>query len=588
MKQKVILSMFIVVLVLMFPWCGGEKEGKPNILLITIDTLRRDHLGVYGYPRETSPFIDRLAKKGVMFKHAITPIPVTAPSHASILTSLHPLTHGVTTNAADLTRNVQTAAEIFKKNGYYTIGTVAVKILAKKYHFSQGFDSFSDTWDEKTRFDKLFYRGARSVNESLLKQIDAYLADHNQKHKPLFLWVHYFDPHFPYEERENITFKNELPDRKNNKWINRYDKEIRYTDYHIKELYHFLEKKGITRHLVTCITADHGEHFFEHGLTYSHGDFYSETTFVPLIFHGYGIPENKVIDTYVSTMDIAVTLLAAANLSFDSPTEGINLTDWFHKPSVHRDRKLLVIGNPQSVKSLQLLGYPFDYILNFDYHYKHWFISGKSGIPIAENRFKPIAEKRIKTKENTLQIFFPQAFNKGLNYAVIQADIKKNNGLFVQIKMLPYSFTQKINVSTELNHLTIIYPVTILDRIIINLELNKGTSMENFRYALFSDKEFTGSIEPGRIINNKFFKELLSLRKKKSSDEFFDLSNDIKMETNRVDIKKFKSTILEYKKLIYRVVTYYHKKKKALLKGNLTNQKMTAEEKNMLKSLGYL
>jgi arylsulfatase A-like enzyme len=584
---KTVFSLLLVV-VLLFTSCGKGKKVKPNILLITIDTLRRDHLGVYGYPRNTSPFIDELARSGVRFKHAITPIPSTAPSHASILTSLHPLTHGVTTNAAYLTPKVQTIAEVLKNNGYYTIGAVAVKILAKKYHFSQGFDSFSDIWDKKTKFNRLFYRGAKSVNESLFNQIDTYLSNHNYQEKPLFIWVHYFDPHFPYEEREDITFKNELQDRKNNNWIKRYDKEIRYTDSHIKELYNYLGKKGITRRLVTCITADHGEHFFEHGLTYSHGDFYSETTFVPLIFHGYCIPKHIVIDTYVSTLDIAVTLLSFANLSFDYPSEGINLLEWTRKPVLRRDRKLLVIGNPQSAKSLQLIGYPFDYILNFDCHYQNWFIAGDTVIPIDKGRFKPLNEKRIKIKENTLQVFFPQVFKKGLSYAVFQADIKKNTGLFVQIKMLPYSFTKKIEISKTLNHLTIIYPVTILDRIIFNLELNKGTSLDNFSYAVILKKEFTDSIVLERKIDNKIFKELVSLRKKKNCDEFFNLINDVQMESNLVETRKFKSTILEYKELIYGVVEYYHKKKKALLKGTTINEKLTGEKKKMLKSLGYL
>ncbi len=152
-KWMVLLLMFI----LFFPSCG--KRGiKPDIILITIDTLRRDHLGAYGYPRQTSPFIDSLAKKGVIFKKVVTPIPATSGSHASILTSLHPLTHQVTANALPLSSNVRTIAEVMKANGYYTIGAVAVKILSRKYKFSRGFDSFSDKWD-KTKDSKWRCRG---------------------------------------------------------------------------------------------------------------------------------------------------------------------------------------------------------------------------------------------------------------------------------------------------------------------------------------------------------------------------------------------------------------------------------------------
>ncbi|MCU0288621.1 MAG: sulfatase-like hydrolase/transferase [Acidobacteria bacterium] len=113
-----------------------KKVDKPNILLITIDTLRRDHLGCYGYSLDTSPFIDQLAKNGVVFKNTITPIPLTDGSHATILTSLHPLTHQVIRNATSLKDKVETIAEILKKNGYYTIGTIAAFHLSSKYKFS--------------------------------------------------------------------------------------------------------------------------------------------------------------------------------------------------------------------------------------------------------------------------------------------------------------------------------------------------------------------------------------------------------------------------------------------------------------------
>lgn len=141
MLKKIILVLVILTQILLFSSCGSEKI-KPNILLITIDTLRRDHLSCYGYPRETSPFIDQLARNGLMFRHVITPQPQTSGGHASILTSLHPLTHGVTFNRLSLNHNVQTIAEVLKKNGYYTIGAIAVKLLSGKTTFLPGFRFF--------------------------------------------------------------------------------------------------------------------------------------------------------------------------------------------------------------------------------------------------------------------------------------------------------------------------------------------------------------------------------------------------------------------------------------------------------------
>jgi arylsulfatase A-like enzyme len=121
-RRSFLIFLLSWLVLLLFTSCSKQK-AKPNILLVTIDTLRRDHPGIYGYPRETSPFIDHLAKNGVMFRHVITPIAITAASHASILTSLHPLTHLCIKNGSPLPQKVQTIAEVLRKNGYYTIKT---------------------------------------------------------------------------------------------------------------------------------------------------------------------------------------------------------------------------------------------------------------------------------------------------------------------------------------------------------------------------------------------------------------------------------------------------------------------------------
>ncbi len=188
--KKHLLLWGIFVFILVLPNCKKE-EVKPNILLVTIDTLRSDHLGCYGYPLETSPFIDQLAQQGVVYKNTVTPLPLTDGSHASILTSLHPLTHQVLKNATALDMRIETIAEVLKKNGYYTIGAVAVYHLSGKYKFAQGFDSFSDRWDKGIDRQQNWQRFADSVNQSLFIQINEYLEKH--KNKPLFIWVHYYD-----------------------------------------------------------------------------------------------------------------------------------------------------------------------------------------------------------------------------------------------------------------------------------------------------------------------------------------------------------------------------------------------------------
>lgn len=590
MRYKSILILAILIMILILPFCGKGKDVKPNILLITIDTLRRDHLGVYGYPRETSPFIDRLAGEGMMFKHAITPIPSTAPSHASILTSLHPLTHGVTGNAAPLTDKAQTIAEVLKQNGYYTIGTVAVAFLSAEYNFSQGFDSFSDEWEEKPDINSSFDRIAESVNESLFQQVDEYLLKQKDKNKPLFIWVHYFDPHWPYREIPSIEFKTDIPGQKLSNSAKRYDKEIRYTDEHIEKLYDFLKEKGIAKQMVTCITADHGEEFGEHGTAGGHADFYTEDIFVPLILHGYHIPGNKIIETYASTMDIPVTLLGLANLTFDTYTEGIDLLKTYKKPGTRENRKMLIVGDARYTRSLQMLGYPWSYILNLDYYYKHFFISYRDNFPIPGARFNTVKKGWIKTKKNTTTIALPYVMKKGLNYTVFQADIKENKGFRVQIKMIPYALSQKVGIPAEVKTLTIIYPTAVQDRVLVQVEPQTGTIIDagHLRYAFISKQELTVDLNSLQKVKNEIYKKFPTLRKKKDNDEFFDLSADVGMMNDLIELKKFKPQILEYHKMSYKAYQYYYQKGKKLLKGTMTKESLTEEEKKMLKTLGYL
>jgi hypothetical protein len=586
--RKLVL-IFLGVMLLCFG-CG-KKNVKPNILLITIDTLRRDHLGAYGYHRDTSPFIDSLAKKGVMFKHAITPVPQTAGSHASILSSLHPLTHNLVINGSKMPDNVQSIAEVLKANGYYTIGTVAVGILRSDKNFSQGFDSFSDRWEKEEHLDSKFplpERTAKSVNESLFKQIDEY--DSRHRDKPLFIWVHYFDPHGPYYDKKDITFKRKRRE-KDPRGVDLYDKEILYTDRHIRALHGYLETKGITGQLVTCITADHGEQLGEHGYKYGHADFYSENTYVPLIFHGFRVPENRVIDTYVSTMDIGVTLLGMAGLGFDYPTDGMDLVKIIEKPDAFQDRKFLVVGSLKYARSLQLLGYPYAFILNFDYHYKYWYLSFKNASAIAGENFKPLRPDDIKSKGKEIIFSVPHKFEKGRNYAVLRLDIPKNDGLALKVKVKPFLYTDRVKLigqNRKISRLEVIYPVTVLDDIRFYFRPRGNTTFTNPRYAFMKGNQFPGDAAFDRKIENKLYKHLITPRKKKRKNEFYDLAADIEMEQNRLDTGKFKPTIIKYKKMIYDAFTYYSRKKDRLLRGMLEQKDLTPEDKKMLESLGYL
>jgi arylsulfatase A-like enzyme len=614
--KKPIAFIFVLFLLLMTSVsCGPRVKKNPHILLITIDTLRRDHVGAYGYPRNTTPFIDSLAKKGTLFKHVVTPQPQTSGSHASILTSLHPVTHGLIFNTLNIPVQAQTIAEVLQQKGYYTIGTVATFILGKKYGFAQGFDSFSDSWDPEKiySFKDNSQRTAASVNQSLFKQINEYKSNANKQ--PLFIWVHYYDPHTPYIGRKEISFKTKHP-RDQRERLENYDREIRYTDNSIKALYSFLEDNGIAENMITCVTSDHGENFGEHSLKEGHVDFYAETTHVPLIIQGPGIPVNKTHETYVSTMDIAVTLLGQVKSAFDYLTDGIDLFKSIAKDKKKPlpDRKFLIYGTHRFARSLQIIGAPYSYIENFDFHYKYWYTSllPKEQLPvsIAHNRFKKVPESWVESvPEKGIKHIYTSPFKeKGIHFLVLRADIRNRqtiqSGVFIWMETLPKSESRHISIGMPnasegkplIYTAEVLIPISVIDRLKITLRIRQGdvTDIQNLRYAVIPAEEL-GAININYNKNGKslrhtsrVWKMLLTKRKYTTPNEFYHLVEDILMKDNLIETTTLKPLIIKLRKLVYDSYFFYRNKSKKLLKGHISKKELSPEDEKTLKSLGYL
>lgn len=278
--------------------CLKKRAPVYNVILITIDTLRADHLSCYGYPRETSPFLDYLAQNGVLFEHAFSSISYTTPSHASIFTSLYPVQHKVLVNGARLHKEAFTMAEMFQDIGYQTAGFCSVGFLS---NLSQGFDIF-----DNEKYKKLVhYRQAHQTIESVLDWLDS-----KRPNDKFFLWVHLFDPHRPYHPPQaylkQMALKSEAEKELFVKYViqicklppyvykhkakliedyNNYDAEILFTDQQIKRLVRAIEAKKFKSPLLWIITADHGEGLGNHGYK-KHGRFiYNEQVHVPLIFY---------------------------------------------------------------------------------------------------------------------------------------------------------------------------------------------------------------------------------------------------------------------------------------------------------------
>ncbi len=296
MSIKNLLPIIISFLILVAPQ-PAQLETKPNIVLITIDTLRADHLGCYGYEFATTPNLDRFAKEGLLFQNAYAPVPLTLPSHASMLTGLYPERHGIRDNAHFPLTKSEMIQERLKRHGYHTYAIVSAAPLSSGFGLNRGFDSYHDEFPGAEK-------KADATTDLALQEIKRFQS-------PYFLWVHYFDPHTEYDPPE--TFKKKFPAAP-------YDGEIAFVDSQISRLLQAVEQTSLV-----MITADHGESLGEHGES-THAVFvYDATLHVPLLIRGPGIKPG-IRSEPVSVVDLAPAILkfAGANIT-PSSFDGVSL-----------------------------------------------------------------------------------------------------------------------------------------------------------------------------------------------------------------------------------------------------------------------
>lgn len=372
-------SRAVLVLFAMLPFfvSGTRREERPSIVLVSVDTLRADHIGVYG-GGATSPYLDSLAARGLVFDRAFVPFPQTSASHASMLTSVNPWKHGVVTNGLSIGPNIDTLAAALKRAGYETAGAVAVGHLSGAFGFARGFDRFTEPLVVDKGDNR---RDADAVNADAFAAIDAHVASHNGK--PLFLFVHYFDCHYPYRWWDRNEKKTdpwtESEQLQTNKQLLRYDDGVRHIDDRIRQLHERLSLK-LGPNVVFVVTADHGEQIGDHGLAVGHANIYRETVRVPLIVAGPTIGKGRV-GLPVSTMDIGVTLTKLAGARFAGPVEGRDLTEtaekgrsWLRRLLPNQDpRQFVVFGF--YTRSLALIRGNLWFILNFDALYRSGWVS---------------------------------------------------------------------------------------------------------------------------------------------------------------------------------------------------------------------
>lgn len=330
--------------------------ARSNILLVTIDTLRADHLSAYGYRRPTSPAIDRLAAEGVRFDQAVVQWPKTGPSFASIFTATYPKDNGIVRKVGiPLPCRFRMLAEELREHGYSTHAVVANAAAGSDFYFDQGFDTFIETW----KLPPGSHGADPNVAEAVTRLATGVL-DRLDGRRPFFLWVHYLDPHWPYDapgawkdrfqgdahwggatripvaagkarqemmgigEGQAVAGRDELAF-----YVGRYDAEIAYTDAQVGKLLDGARQRGLLERTLTVLSSDHGESLGDHHYYFDHGRFGFESCLhVPLIAHYPGVLAPRVDTEPAALVHLAPTLLEAAGAALAGGTwmQGRSLT----------------------------------------------------------------------------------------------------------------------------------------------------------------------------------------------------------------------------------------------------------------------
>ncbi len=294
----------------------AANASPPNILLLSIDTLRADRLGCYGYDLPTSPNIDELARTGLLFEDAICEVPLTAPSMGSMHTSRYPRMNGTTRNGLRLPKETRTIAQALEDAGYHTFCVQSNWTLKGKLSgIDRGFTVYDDDFEEKRWGIIKGERSGPRVTELALK----YLAERDVT-KPFFGWVHYTDPHAPYEKHAGFNPSGRtLRMKKRERVQHKYDSEVAFTDDQVGTLL-----KQLPENTVVVFVADHGESLYEHDYLGHGRKIYQDNLHIPMIIQGLGITPGRNIAP-VRGIDVGPTILGIAGLAKVEGMYGLDL-----------------------------------------------------------------------------------------------------------------------------------------------------------------------------------------------------------------------------------------------------------------------
>ncbi len=346
-RKLIILVIGIAVAAVIFLWFFARPEKtlteqikklwsehgveNPNVILFTLDTLRADHLACYGYPDVRTPYLDSMARRGVLFEQASTNSPLTLPAHCSILTGMYPTFHGVRINGNTALNDKQTTlAEVFSSQGYQCGAFIAAFVLDGRWGLKQGFQHYDDQFDLK-KYKHLdlgaIQRPGNEVMDAALSWLD------EQKSAPFFAWIHLYDPHTPYEPPE--PYLSEYGPRG---LAGLYDGEIAFMDEQIGRCIKWLENNGLDKKTILVFVGDHGEGLGSHGEG-THGYYiYDYAVHVPLIMvTPFKDLRGIRVSSQVRVIDIFPTLLETAEIISPVKTPGRSLLPMMFRPNQEED-----------------------------------------------------------------------------------------------------------------------------------------------------------------------------------------------------------------------------------------------------------
>jgi choline-sulfatase len=299
------ISIFTCLLASLAVAAPAPRRPQPNVILITIDTVRADHIGCYGAKEQQTPTIDALARNGILFEHAISQVPLTWPSHAVILTGTYPFQNGVQDfTGQPLAPQFRSVAQSFKQHGYATGAVVSAFVLDRSWGLARGFDFYDDAFSPEEFQKRDLGLVDRKAGESVTHAI-SWLKQPSRR--PFFFWLHLYDPHSPYDPPEPYRTQYHA---------HLYDGEIAYADHELGRLITWLKSNHLYDRTMIVLLSDHGESLGDHGEK-EHGFFvYNSTVHVPLIVKppaGSGVRPGRV-SSPVETTAVAPALLASAGI----------------------------------------------------------------------------------------------------------------------------------------------------------------------------------------------------------------------------------------------------------------------------------